>query len=77
MLQVAEQSNVSRAAENALEAYDKESYDRIIRVAAIHDISYFTYMRLGPKLMDQTRFDEFQKFVAGMKGTWELSKGSS
>ncbi len=66
---MAEQSKVSRAAENALEAYDKDSYKRIITVADKHNISYFTYMRLGPNLMDQTRLALFGEFVEGMKGT--------
>ncbi|CAK9193496.1 unnamed protein product [Sphagnum troendelagicum] len=69
VMEVAGRSNVSRAAENALEAYDKESYNRIIRVADTHDISYFTYMRLGPNLMDQTHLAVFKKFVEGMEGT--------
>ncbi len=67
MLRVAEQSKVSRACENALEAYDIDSYNRIIVIADTYIISYFTYMRLDPKLMDQTRLDLFQKFVEGIE----------
>jgi hypothetical protein len=71
---VAEQSKVSRACENALEAYDIDLYNRIIVIADTYSISYFTYMRLDPKLMDQTCLYLFQKFVEGIQGTWKVVK---
>ncbi|KAH9549170.1 hypothetical protein CY35_10G005700 [Sphagnum magellanicum] len=69
VLGVAKDSKVSRACENALAAYDKDSYDRIINVAFHHNISYFTYMRLDSTLMGQPCLDDFKDFVGGMKGT--------
>jgi beta-amylase len=63
----ARRKGASIACENGSPTDDKITYNRIIHVAIIYDISYFTYMRLSRELMtDAARFGRFQKFVQGM-----------
>jgi hypothetical protein len=59
----------SIACENGSKVNDEATYNRIITVARIYKISYFTYRRLGPELMVQKNLDLFKKFVTAMKGT--------
>jgi beta-amylase len=70
VLGAAQLKGASRACENGSEVPDEDTYNRIIGVALTHNISYFTYMRLGSELMtNPAHFGRFQRFVNGMNGT--------
>ncbi|KAG6748104.1 hypothetical protein POTOM_048005 [Populus tomentosa] len=60
------------ASENALPCYDREGYNKILENAKpLHNpdgrhLSVFTYLRLGPVLMERHNFQEFERFVKRM-----------
>ncbi|OMO78781.1 Glycoside hydrolase, family 14B, plant [Corchorus capsularis] len=62
------------ASENALPCYDREGYNKILENAKPRNdpdgrhLSAFTYLRLGPVLMEKHNFEEFERFVRRMHG---------
>ncbi|XP_057849875.1 beta-amylase 2, chloroplastic isoform X1 [Cryptomeria japonica] len=62
------------ASVNALPCYDRDSYNRILENAKPRNdpdrrhLVTFTYLRLGPTLMERTYFSEFDRFVKRMHG---------
>lgn len=62
------------ASENALPCHDRESYNMILeRAKPMNDLDgrhffVFTYLRLGPLLMERDNFIEFERFVKRMHG---------
>ncbi|OMP00401.1 Glycoside hydrolase, family 14B, plant [Corchorus olitorius] len=56
------------ASENALPCYDREGYNKILENAKPRNdpdgrhLSAFTYLRLGPVLMEKHNFEEFERF---------------
>ncbi|CAN6461676.1 unnamed protein product [Victoria cruziana] len=66
--------NVQVASENALPCYDRDGYNKILENAKPlnnpdrRHLSAFTYLRLGPALMERHNFLEFERFVKGMHG---------
>lgn len=62
------------ANENSLPCYDQEGYNKILDNAKPdtdpdgRHISYFTYLRLSPLLMERHNFMEFERFVRRMHG---------
>ncbi|EYU32120.1 hypothetical protein MIMGU_mgv1a019039mg [Erythranthe guttata] len=70
------EAGLNVAGENALPCYDRDSYNRIIQNAKRSGIikhpngrqlNTFTYLRLGPILMEKANLDEFAIFVMKMK----------
>ncbi|KAJ8748976.1 hypothetical protein K2173_013415 [Erythroxylum novogranatense] len=62
------------ASENALPCYDRDGYNKILEKAKpLNDpdgkhLCTFTYLRLGPALMEERNFREFEIFVKRMHG---------
>nr|DAD47367.1 TPA_asm: hypothetical protein HUJ06_017304 [Nelumbo nucifera] len=62
------------ASENALPCHDREGYNKILENSKpLNDpdgrhLSAFTYLRLGPHLMERDNFLEFERFVKRMHG---------
>jgi hypothetical protein len=70
VLELAQASGVSTlACENALGVSTTEQYDQIYKVATTDNISYFTYMRLSPDLMEGDNWKNFERFLNMMKCT--------
>lgn len=67
---VARKANVRVAGENALERYDWTAYSQIIKAfrSVPKSIAYgFTFLRLGPTLLEDANFELFKKFVGKMR----------
>ncbi|KAF3793571.1 Beta-amylase 2 [Nymphaea thermarum] len=64
--------NIQVASENALPCYDRDGYNKILENAKPlnnpdrRHLSAFTYLRLGPALMERHNFLEFERFVKRM-----------
>ncbi|WOK94867.1 hypothetical protein Cni_G03572 [Canna indica] len=74
VLNAAWDAGVSVTSENALPCYDRDTYNKILDNAKpLNDpdgrhLSSFTYLRLGPVLMQSHNFLEFERFVKQMHG---------
>jgi len=74
VLQAAWAQGVEVACENALSCYHRSGYEQILAQAkpkaghSDHSLSAFTYLRLGPELMEQENFRDFTLFVHQLHG---------
>ncbi|XP_078427515.1 beta-amylase 2, chloroplastic-like isoform X2 [Wolffia australiana] len=74
VLNAAWDAEIRVASENALPCHDREGYNKILENAKPGDdpdgrhLAAFTYLRLGPALMEPRNFAEFQRFVKRMHG---------
>lgn len=63
-------AGIRYSGENALGRFDREAYDTIrSNAAAVMGIDSFTYLRLGPKLLEEKNLREFAAFIEAMHRT--------
>lgn len=67
-------AGVSVASENALSCYDRRGFNKILENAKPktdsdgRSLVAFTYLRLGPELMEEDNYLEFARFVRRLQG---------
>ena len=74
VLNAAWDAGIQVASENALPCYDRDGYNKILENSKPkddpdgHHLAAFTYLRLGPTLMEEENFKEFARFVKRLHG---------